>query len=463
MATTIAEALKDLQQRIAEREEYRRFYRGEHGVHLQTPELRRALGGHRPFAVNFCKVIVDSLTDRVQVRAVSADAGDEAAEGDERIDEAQDSGATIAAREIWERSALDVTTIAWRYAVDGDAYLGLELASDDRDVVGGVQATVKRIDADMVAPLDDGSLFVQTGEKSGMLVAPDGTTAVFYELVAGGEWVPVSVPSGDGETATIATLEPTDPNGNPLKIIERIRNGDTGDQWGASDLAVAVPQQRAINARQIDLHEISGNAAWPQNWIVGQGASKAAGRIRTRAGAVHGVESSGDAPMSLHQFAAADPAKIRAAIDGAIEDLSVTSGTPLQSTSAGANSSAESRRIAQDGLTRRVMKAHDAIARAIQSMLESALLAIGIEASVDIEWESPEPVAEKDALETATMKLALGVSRRTLLTELGYDAEREALYRADEKAEEQVSMTRAITTGTDTAADLAGLLGGAQP
>jgi hypothetical protein len=114
----------------------------------------------------------------------------------------------------------------------------------------------------------------------------------------------------------------------------------------------------------------------------------------------------------------------------------VTSGTPLASNGVGAGASGESRRIAQDKLTRRVMKALDAIGTAIGRILESALLAeSGIVATVSVEWESPEPVSERDALETALMKLSLGVSRHTLLKELGYDPERESAYRADERAE----------------------------
>lgn len=453
---TIAEALKDLQTRIAERDEYRRFYRGEHGVHLRSPELRRALGGHRPFALNFCKVIVDSLTDRVQVRAITAETDDDT--GSEQLEADEANEATLAAQDIWDRSDLDVTSLAWRYAVDGDAYIGLELGEGEN---GGTTATLKAIDGDMVAPLDDGSLFVQTGETTGMLVAPDGTTAIMHEMSTGGDWSPVTTAPDETGAISLDILAPTGPNGEPLRIIERIRNGDTGGKWGASDLDVAVPQQRAINARAVDIHEVSGNAAWPQNWIVGKGAAKARENVRTRAGAVHGIEAAEDGTMTLHQFAAADPTRMSATLDDLIEYLSVTSGTPLQSSGAGANSSAESRRIAQDRLTRRVMKALKAIGDAIACMLESALLAESKgEADVEVQWESPEPVAEKDLLETSVLKMTLGVSRHTLLKELGYDPEREAMHRADERAEEQVSMTRAITTGTDTPGDLTDLLTG---
>lgn len=450
MAATspIADALKSLQVRIAEREEYRRFYRGDHGVHLHSPSLRRALKGHRGFALNFCKVVTDSLADRVQVSAVTASVPDEVDE-DAELDRSE--AATDAVQAIWERSSLDVTQLAWRYSVDGEAYAGLEL-----DESGA--ATVKSIDADMVAPLDDGSLFVMTSDETGMLVAPDGLSAIHYSRATGGEWAPDTVTTDDGESA-YAMVASSTRDGKPLRIIERIRNGDNGDTWGTSDLDVAIPQQRAINARAIDIHEVAGNASWPQNWIVGPGASKAAGRLYSRAGAIHGVEGEG---LTTHQFPAADATKLQATLDGLIEYLSVTSGTPLQSSSTGANSSAESRRIAQDRLTRRVMKALDTIGEAIARLLESALLAeFGIVAKAEVSWESPEPVAEKDALESAMLKLSLGVSRHTLLGELGYDPDREAALRADERAEQQVAMTRAVTTGTDTAADITSLLVGA--
>lgn len=459
MATPISDALKELQLRIAERDEFRSFYRGDQGVHLHSPQLRQALKGHRGFAVNFCKVITDALTDRIQVRDIAAttpDTDDDGTvEGDIEEERSASDDATDAVEEIWRRSALDVTMLAWRYSIDGDAYVGLEL---DEDESGKTIATAKSIDTDMVAPMKDGSLFVMTGDDTGILVATDGTVTA-YTLVSGGEWAPVTMTNADGEDVIASTIPMHEATGTPLRVIERIRNGDDGTRWGTSDQAVAIPQQRAINARAIDIHEVSGNAAWPQNWITGTGASKAAGKIYSRAGAVHGLEG---ADLQLQQFSAADPTKLQATLDGSVEYLSVTSGTPLQSGSTGANSSAESRRIAQDKLTRRVMKALQALGNAIARILESALLAeTGIIATIEVSWESPEPVAEKDALETATMKLALGVSRHTLLTELGYNAKREAALRADEKAEEQVSMTRAVTTGTDGVDDITALLSGA--
>lgn len=449
MVDQIADALKALQVRIAERDEYRSFYRGVQGAPLRTPELRQALKGHKGFALNFCKVVTDSLTDRIQVRGVVANTPDEDNEAEES--EAS-SAATDAVADIWKRSALDVTMLAWRYSVDGDAYVGLEL---DQNEMGDGAATIKSIDGDKVAPLDDGSLFVLTGDETGMLVATDGSVTD-YAMAQGGAWAPTTT-DVDGEPV-INRVTPT-VGDVPLRIIERVRNGDSGDRWGTSDLDVAVPQQRAINARAVDIHEVSGSAAWPQNWITGPGAAKAAGNIYSRAGAVHGIEGEG---LDLKQFAAADPTKLASTLDTMIEYLSVTSGTPLSQSSVGAGASGESRRIAQDKLTRRVSKALDALATAIGRLLESALLAEhGITATVEITWESPEPVAEKDALESAMMKLSLGVSRHTLLGELGYDPDREEVKRAAERAEDQVSMTRAVTTGTDTASDIADLLGGA--
>lgn len=449
---SIADALNELQTREAERDEYRRFYRGAQGVHLQTPELRRVFSGRCGFSLNFCKTIIESLTDRVQVSAVNAvvsiDDDGLSVKQREEIEDERSKKATAAAREVWERSALDVTALAWRYAVDGDAWIGMEAG------IGGV--VLKRLDGSKVVPLSDTATFVKTSDTTGQI--HEGATVSYWELGRDGEWrmVREGVEGGDGPLVQTVT----DSEGNPVpSTVERIRNGEDDTQWGASDLAPAVPQQRAINQRVIDMHEVSGNAAWPQRWIVGQGAGKVAGKLRSRAGAIHGLEASADSGMTLQEFAAADPTKIGAALKDMVEYLSITTGTPLQAGAAGANASAESRRIAQDKLTRRVGKAIDAITVAVSRLLESALLMEGIAAAVTIDWESPEPIAAKERLEEALMKLSLGVSRYTLLAELGYDPDREAMLRAQERAEDQVALTRALTTGTDEPADLNDLLG----
>ena len=454
---TIADALDALQAREGERDEYRRFYRGEQGVHLRTPELRQVFRGRSGFSVNFCKTIIESLTDRVQVKAVNAAVSMPDIEDVEQREQAEHDAAaeaTAAARAIWERSALDITALAWRYAVDGDAWIGTEF---------GVHAEgpiIKRLDAGKVAPLSDTATFVQTGEAHGMVI--EGASTIYYELTQLGEWVPLSRATGDDDDAPRELVHDVvrDPSGEPVAtILERIRNGEDDTAWGMSDLAAAVPQQRAINQRAIDIHSIAGNAAWPQRWIVGPNAARQAAKLLSRPGAIHGINSTAEGAADLKEFSAADPTKAAATLKDLIEYLSITTGTPLQSGGVGANASAESRRIAQDKLTRRVMKALDAIGTGLARLLESALAAQGIVCVVTIDWESPEPVSIKDALETALMKLSLGVSRYTLLGELGYDPDREEMLRNRERAEDQVALTRALTTGTDTAADLDDLLG----
>lgn len=431
----INDALKSLEKREGLRDEFRRFYRGEQAARLTSPELRAVFNGRCGFSVNLCKTVTDSLTDRVQVKAINATVSvdDESLTTQEReqVEDDLAKKATAAARAIWERSAIDITALAWRYSVDGDAWLALESGEN------GYQLTT--LDNSRVVPTDIG-VFVLTNEDKTQGRLINGSTITPYELGRDGEWR-----SHVTATSPLSTL------------LERVQNGIDGTEWGVSDIASAVPQQRVINQRVIDMHEVSGNAAWPQRWIVGQGASRVAGQLTSRAGAIHGLEA-GESGLDLKEFAAADPTKLAAVIDQAVELLSVTTGTPLQSGSVGANASAESRRIAQDKLTRRVSKALDSITHAVSRLLESALSANGLNAIVSVDWESPEPVAAKDLLEQAMLKMSLGVSKYTILSELGYDPDREEMLRAAERAEEQVALTRAISTGTDTATDISSLL-----
>lgn len=453
---TIAEALQELSVREGERDEYRRFYRGDQGVHLRTPEMRIALRGRHGFALNFCKTIVESLTDRVQVKAVNAsvviDGVDDVAQREAAEKEAS-ANATDAVRAIWERSALDVSALSWRYSVDADAWVGLEIDEDG--------ARLRRLDSSRVVPLSETETFVRTGERSGTVYA--GATRTNFALGDDGEWRPVTTTGYDDAGNALEAIDTStvvDADGNPLPtLIERIRNGDDDTSWGMSDLAAAVPQQRAINQRAIDIHQVSGTAAWPQRFLVGPNAAKSAVRLLSSPGAIHGINSSAEGATSLHEFSAADPTKLASTLDDLVEYLSITTGTPLSTNGTGANSSGEARRIAQDKLTRRVGKATEAIGVALSRLLESALRLAGITADVLIEWESAEPIATKDLLETAQMKIALGVSKHTVLSELGYDPDREEMLRARERAEDQVALTRALSVGADTPDDLGDLLG----
>ena len=450
---TIAEALNQLQVREAERDEYRRFYRGEQGVHLRTLELRRQLKGSCGFSINFCKTVVESLTDRVQVKAVNASVpieGIDDVAAREQAEKEASAIATEALRVIWKRSALDINALAYRYSVDADAWVGLEVSGDG--------PALKRLDAGKVAPLDDDTTFILTSDTTGMLIIE--SVVIRYELGRDGEWRPTKRMTDTGEEELDADPVLTEDGEMVPTILERIRNGDDDTAWGFSDLAVAVPQQRAINQRAIDVHQVAGTAAWPQRWLVGPNAASAAVHLLTSApGSIHGINAPAEGAMELKEFSAADPTKLAATLDDLIEYLSITTGTPLATDGVGAGASGESRKLAQDKLTRRVMKAMQAIETALARLLESALRMQGITAEVSIDWESPEPVAIKELLETSLLKQSLGVSRHTLLAELGYDPDKEEMLRASEKAEEQVALTRALTTGTDTPDDLGDLLG----
>src|SRR5690606_30306653 len=120
--------------------------------------------------------------------------------------------------------------------------------------------TLKRLDAGKVAPLSEDATFVHTAEREGMLITDN--SVMLYELNHQGDWVPKTRINMDGDKEP-AIDRVVDSDGQDIPtILERIRNGDDDTSWGMSDLAVAVPQQRAINQRVIDIHQVSGTAAW---------------------------------------------------------------------------------------------------------------------------------------------------------------------------------------------------------
>lgn len=432
MSLTIPEALEELDTREVTRAEYRKFYRGEQNVELLTASQKKLQAGNTEFAQNFCKKIVDSVTDRIQLKAVTTTvsiSGISDVSAREDLENQAATEANIIINKLLDDSDLNIQRVAWRYAVDGDVFIALDKSTnDDGSVNDNPRLTL--IKNDSVAILDDENFFIKLSNEHGLLV--DTLTGVYAaQLNDDGDWV-------------IDTENPsTDIH------IARIRNGENGTLWGHSDLAVALPQQVAINQRVLDTHEVSSNAAWPQRWIVGMGASAVADKLTSRAGAIHGLDGS---ELELKEFTAASPSNIASFLNDLVEYLSITTGTPLSASGVGAGASGEARRIAQDGLTRRVNQCQQAIGDALAFLLSKALTDTpdNYDIKVGIEWESAEPVAIKDDLEVALMKQSLGVSRHTILAELGYDPDREEYLRASERSEEQSALVRAINTGTET-------------
>ena len=66
---------------------------------------------------------------------------------------------------------------------------------------------------------------------------------------------------------------------------------------------------------------------------------------------------------------------------------------------------------------------------------------------IEAQWANPETRSDEADLNAALLKKNLGVSKMTLLKELGYDPEREAELRKGEAEEEAAAMAKVLDSG----------------
>jgi hypothetical protein len=67
--------------------------------------------------------------------------------------------------------------------------------------------------------------------------------------------------------------------------------------------------------------------------------------------------------------------------------------------------------------------------------------------TIEAQWANPETRSDEADLSAALLKKNLGVSKATLLQELGYDPEREAELRKGEAEEEAAAMAKVLDSG----------------
>lgn len=236
----------------------------------------------------------------------------------------------------------------------------------------------------------------------------------------------------------------TGPGGEPLGIpVFHLRHRALGKGNGRSRLRPVIPFQDQLNKAVIDLNELTDNHAFPQRWISG-----AAGDMELKSVAGN-VWKTSAADAKFGQFDPAETAQLLAHVEGILSRLGRRSRTPMHLLTGGTPPSGESLKTAESGLV--------AVAKACQVELGGAweqamLMALRLaavndagpelpdELTLDAQWENPETRSDVQDMQTAEAKQRLGVSKHTLLSELGYDADKEAeLRQAEQEAQAEIA------------------------
>lgn len=212
--------------------------------------------------------------------------------------------------------------------------------------------------------------------------------------------------------------------------------------WGAPDLDDDVlALNRALNANRSYIQRITRMFAHPQP--VGKGFT--AEQLLVGIGNTINIPADGD----LYYL------EMRNTLEGAtehylrlLEALHAITRTPQVATGRTEDLGALSGialKILYGPLVQKTDTKRELYGRLMTSLCEHALEMAGRPSTVEIEWADIVPQDLKTDLEIAAMKRDIGVSKKTVLTELGYDAAKEAESAASETEAENALGDRLLT------------------
>lgn len=440
------------------------FYDGDHRTEL-TDRTREFLerSGVR-FCENFCEPAVDMKAERLQVTGFDvAISGDETSETAAQLAEWLKSS-------FWEALRMDATqdTVHTTALMKGDAYgiIGWDneagaptFSFNQPDMVKPVYAkespdrmeyAVKVWDTDEAGPQNPAGRDITRLN----VYFPDRIEKYFklHRSANRGGWARwLDDEPAEGETATWPTPW-VDAQGAPLGIpVVHFRNHAKGRCFGRSELAGVIPQNMLLNKQVLDLVMILDNQGWAQRWVSG-----VEGSVFTNAPGEIWTTPAKDAKFG--QFDAADVAPVIEAIEATLSRMARRARLPLHMITGGDFPSGEALKSAESGLVSIVQNRavyfgnswEDAAAMALRLARLAGKAPVEVDPAdltISTQWENPVSRDEKGEAETAAIKKGLGVSKHTLLREMGYDPDEEADRRKVEAEEASLAAAKFFDGG----------------
>lgn len=434
---------------------YQDYYDGEH--YTQLDDRARRVLEHKgiSFCENFAETIVDTMTARMNVRGfeVASAEGDSADAFSQWCDN------------LWQRNRADVLQqkVFDGAAVKGDAYVLLgwdetfkrptfnfnraEIIKPVYDEDGNLLMLVKRWSTSEVSPANPNGRPIQRMN----LYYPDVIEKYFAATKdEASNWAPYRDP---GEN--IWPLPWVNPStGDPLGINGiHFKNKPRSRSMGRSELHSAIPQFNALNKQALDLYYVMDQQGWSQRYATGVDEAP------SNAKAVGDVWWTPNENASFGEYASANPTLLNESIEAQLKRIAARSGTPLHMLNlTGTLPSGESLKTAEAPLVTRIQDRQIAhgnsfedlmlTARRIQDAFGEPTPNLGEDEIVlTTLWEPAESRNEESEVNVAIGKQTLGVSKRTLIRELGYDPDVEEAQRDEETKASAEAMAKAARSG----------------
>jgi len=449
---------------------YRRFYEGDQSTEL-TDRLREFLetDGVR-FRENFCEPMVDMVAERLTVEGFAVEIGDEE-------DESEASAQLVRwlDRSFWRANRLDATAgvvhtvalsraeafgiVGWdagreqpTFAYNAPERMKVVYADDDPD---RKLYAVKTWDTAEKGPSNPGGRPVVRMN----VYHPDRIECWFklHGSTGRGGWAKWRDAAVEGEPPAQWPRPWTDESGKPLGVpVVHFRNRPLGETTGRSELVNVVPMQLEINKQVLDLAAVLDNQGWAQRYVTGVDPTSAS--FVNAPGEVW-VAQAKDATFG--QFNNADITPILDSIEKVLSRIARRSGMPLHLLTTGAMPSGESIKASESRLVKRCRDRavtfgnewEDAARMAVRLAKAAGVDVPGPDdldtVTIEVLWENPASEDEASEAATAAILQGIGVSKRTLLTRMGFDPDQEEANRRTEADEAMAAAQRFLDTGSD--------------
>jgi hypothetical protein len=439
-AADTAYALTELKARQKRYATYASYAAGKQPLSFSTDQWEQAFSGlFKRLAYNRCRAVVDAFANRLIVTGWESPA----------TEEGQTDALGEAAQAIWDRTRMpkrqgELMAEAMR---SGDAYV-IVWPGDD----GLARLDINR--GHLIYPVYDDEYperlsyavkcwQVQHGANKGKW------RVTTYDADSITRWISKS--SSDDYPEKPASLIPYEDDAPPeirndygeTPVFHFGNNADTGS-CGTSELVDVIPLQDGLNKSIADMLIAGEYVSFPQRWVVGaapvrdQFTNEEVEQFKAAVDRVWGVD---DPNARFGQFDPANMSQYTESQDAWDLKISRVSMVPVHWLSmTGEFPSGESLKTAEGPFTTKVKDRQIGFGDTMGDMMAFALRVEGVaqqDAVVTPIWAPAETRSDREALEAAAMKKAIGVPDFQVWAELGYSTDEIAEFTAAKEAAAQ--------------------------
>jgi hypothetical protein len=423
------------------------YYDGEHSVTYDARRFNSVFSGRfKTVRANICQVVVDSLTDRLEIVGFEL--------GKESLNKQ--------ARDLWDANLMDlVANETHREAFkSGDAYVIVQpdeegdptfwfnpadqVAVAYSDTQPGVIVKAAKLwHADVE---DRWRLNLYYPDRIEKYVADKVMQNPVSSDVNVARWTPYQ-----GDTLNPDGVVPWAYGQVPVFHFSN-RNLH---RYGYSELSEIVPLQDAVNKTIGDLLVTSEYASFKQRYITGIDTDELEGERGSKLMAgVERIMAVASPDARLGEFSASDLGQFLNVVDHFMRQVARISGIPLHFIYevSGDFPSGNALKTAEARFVKKLQDKQTAFGNVWERVVEFAFKLKGVEVGdVEVDWLDTSPQSQKEALEVLLMKRVLGVPDLQLFKEAGY-TEQQATDWAKLLAERpQSPIDPAAVTGTPQA------------